>query len=118
MFKFLSVGQAMTFEYLFEGTYGTYPVDKMIYGWETELSDKINTGKLLKGNLYIDNIVTPISNMWKGPTANRRWTLMTGDKDYTLAAVIHNVDDDGMYLWLNYETWTGTEWAPTLWQND
>jgi hypothetical protein len=98
-----------------DGTLAKYKVSEMIYGWETDLSDKINTGDLLKGNLYVDSTITPVSNMWKGPTANRRWTLMTGDVDYTLTAVIHNVDDDGMYLWLNYETFDGNDWVSTPW---
>ena len=43
---------------------------------------------------------------------------MTGDVDVNLAAVIHNLDDDGMYVWLNQQTWTGSEWVRTAWYNE
>jgi hypothetical protein len=43
----------------------------------------------------VDNTVTPLTLYWKGPNADRTFTLFTGEEDINIAGVIHNLDDDG-----------------------
>ena len=64
--------------YLLDGLTKEYKISELVKGFTTKLSDKINTGDQMQGNLYIDDVVTPVLNYWKGPTSGRSFTMMQG----------------------------------------
>jgi hypothetical protein len=74
------------FEYLLKGSLITKTARELIYGYETDLTDSINTGDMLRGNLYIDSIITPVMNNFMGPTSARSLSMLTGEE---------NVEDAG-----------------------
>jgi hypothetical protein len=89
----------------------------------------------LKGNLMIDNTVTPVLNLKNGPTANRTYTLFTGlgnAENGTQTQFINEIGSirsidqgDGVvnttspYAWLNEKLWTGNDgqWVNSLYFN-
>jgi hypothetical protein len=85
----------------------------LVQGYETDLADKFNTGDLLRGNLYIDSLITPYMNIFKGPTAGRRFTLMTGlyeDGEVNLEYVgaIHNIDENESQIFFKEKLYDST----------
>jgi hypothetical protein len=64
------------------------------------------------GVLNVDDTLTPLTVHWKGPTAGRSFTLLTGAEDVDVTGVIVQIDEDGPDVWLNDKLWTGDEWKP------
>lgn len=95
----------------------------------------MGSNNTLKGNLMLDNTVTPVLNTWKGPTADRTYTLFTGlgyDANGTQTEFIDEIGSirtvdqgDGVvnttspYAWLNEKLWTGNggKWVNSLYFN-
>jgi hypothetical protein len=84
-------------------------MEDLLTGFGTDFVDKVN-GDIEKGTLNVNNVVTPLSIHWKGPTSDRAFTLLTGEEDINMAGVIHHIDDDGPEVRLNDDFWTGSEW--------
>ena len=89
------------FEYLLGGSTVTKTARELIFGYDTDLTDKINEGDLLRGNLYVDSTVTPVLNNFMGPTSGRKYTLLTGLENVEEAGIIYQIDSDGPYALLN-----------------
>jgi hypothetical protein len=81
-------------EFFVGGLTKKYVVKDLIKGYETDFSDKVN-GNIVEGILNVDNVVTPLTLHWKGPTADRSFTILTGEEDVNQAGVIHHIDNDG-----------------------
>ena len=79
-------------EFLFGGSNKQYLAGDLIKGYKTNLTERVNTGDLLQGNLYVDDEVTPIMNKWMGPNKQgNNYTLMTGALDNLDGiGVLHN----------------------------
>jgi hypothetical protein len=89
-----------TVNFLLEGLTAEYPIRDLIKGWKsTKISDKFNKGDLLRGNLYIDDTITPVLNWWMGPAANHSYTMFTGKEEPTEVGSIYAVDGDSTYIW-------------------
>jgi hypothetical protein len=56
----------------------TRTASELIKGFENNIAEKFNTGDLMKGNLHITNVTTPILNYRMGPTSSRKFTLFEG----------------------------------------
>jgi len=67
-------------EWLTGGVTKQYSQWDLVTGFDTDFIDKINTGSLRAGNLYVDSAVTPFLNLWKGPTAGRRIKMFVGER--------------------------------------
>jgi hypothetical protein len=64
-----------------DGITKNYTVSDLVEGYTSEVTDafnKMGSSSTLKGNLMLDTTVTPVLNLWKGPTADRTYTLFTG----------------------------------------
>lgn len=68
-------------EWLTEGITSQKNLKDLIMGYDTNFVDKINTGSLLVGNIYVDTEITPFLNLWKGPTSGRRIEMFKGMQD-------------------------------------
>ena len=103
---------------LLGGVTKTYTSKQLIGGFATTVTQNINTGDLLRGNLYVDDVVTPIFNLWNGPTANHSYTMFTGYDDPSLVGSIYSVDEDAPYIWLRNSLFTNVGWTDVKWYNE
>ena len=69
LFYFMKGMRDHSVNFLLEGLTREYPVSDLVQGCTAPLTTKINTGDVLRGNLYIDDLVTPIINWWQGPAS-------------------------------------------------
>ena len=95
--------------YLLGGGQATYSARDLIFGFESKVTDNVNKGSLLQGNLYVDNTVTPVLNYFMGPTSGRKYKLLTGKEDVTEASTIYSIDGYDTAL-LKEKMWDGYEW--------
>lgn len=93
--------------FLCEGLTKEYKLGDLVLGYTTNLSAKINTGTLERGNLYIDDVVTPILDWWKGPASGHNFTMLTGKDELDRVGSIYNMDGlNEPYVWLKNSLWT------------
>lgn len=85
----------MVSEFTFAGLTQTYKVKDLIIGYNSTIAERLNNmepnaiTEPKKGMLVVDPLMTPISNNFNGPTANRVFTLFTGEgKDENGTTVI------------------------------
>ena len=93
-------------EFFVGGATKKYAIKDLIKGYQTDFAEKVN-GNIEEGILNVDNLVTPLTIHWNGPTVDRSFTLLTGEEDVNLAGVIHHIDEDGPEVWINEDLWTG-----------
>jgi hypothetical protein len=95
-------------EFFLGGMLKTYKLRDLITGWESDFSEKLNIeGTELEGNLFVTNKVTPLMIDWLGPSVDRKFTILTGEEDPSLAGTMVKIDEDGAYIWQIHELWTG-----------
>jgi len=104
-------------EFLMGGPNKSYKAKDLIQGYTTEINKRVNTGSLLLGNLYVDNVVTPILNTWTGPTSGQNFTVMTGQEAIDGVGVVRNANNQ-VYLYLNQSMYNGTMFTSVPWYNE
>jgi len=83
----------------------------------------MGSNNILKGNLMIDPVVTPIYSSWIGPNADRWYSLFTGRGRNAAGQYTTHIEDigsirsidnangqqntDDPYIWLNEQLWNG-----------
>lgn len=90
----------------------TRTVNDLLFGFNTDLNSLINTGDLLRGNLYVDSVVTPVCNWWKGPAADNTYTMINGQSDINQAGQIYSMNDNSI-IWLANSLYTVNTTNPT-----
>lgn len=73
---------------------------------------------MLQGNLYVDSVVTPILDYWKGPAANHNFTMFTGQESVSTVGQIYSMDNDSPYIWLTNKMYTSTGFVNAKWYNE
>lgn len=104
LFTIMQTLRQHTMNYLLEGLTKEYLVSDLIQGGTTGLNQKINTGDLLRGNLYIDDMVTPIIPFWQGPASGHNFTMLTGEGSTSNVGIIYEMDNSN-YIWLTNQMW-------------
>ena len=61
---------------------------------------------MLRGNLYIDDIITPVINWWMGPAADHSYTMFTGQQSPSEVGSIYAVDGDSTFVWQTNSLYT------------
>ena len=46
-------------DFLFQGPVANYTVNDLLFGFETKMTDKLNTGSINEGNIYYSNKIQP-----------------------------------------------------------
>lgn len=104
--------------FLLEGPTKQYTVKNLIMGYDTAYNSKINTGDLLRGNLYVDTTVTPVLSWWKGPVSGHSFTLFTGSGTPSTVGSLYQMDGSNT-IWLRNNLYlsNGT-FLPVQWLNE
>lgn len=66
-------------EFMLEGFITNSTIYDLANGFDTKITNKINYGSTLNGNLFVSPSVTPLLNSVKGPYSKNTWTVGTGD---------------------------------------
>jgi len=112
---------------MFEGLTKNYTVRDMVYPTISNLTDKLNSGSMTKGNLYIDPVTTPVVNNIYGATALRSFYLLTGVNYDNLGqmyetvdtvGMIRDIDDGNGYIWLRQMLFDGVDWNSAMWYDE
>lgn len=120
MFFLLQSMRQHMMNFVLGGLTKTYTVSDLIVGTTTTLNQRINTGSLLQGNLYVDDLVTPIIPWWQGPASGHSYTIMTGEGVNDPTSKVGSIywQDGDNYIWLTNNLWTEAGWTSVKWFNE
>ena len=76
------------------GAYASLTASEIIFGYESDVTAKLNEGDFFEGNLWqLSNYTTPILNDQIGQVANATYGLFSGSNSISRVSQIRLVND-------------------------